>query len=353
MSSKDACDTNPRLVLVGDVAVEFDDPGAMLEKIAPYFRQSAIAFCNCEWPLTDRGEPVPGKAGRVVRSAPDKVGLYEAGGFDVVSLANNHIMNYGAAGLAQTLEVLDKAGVAHCGAGMDLADSHRPAVIERDGLRVAFLAYTSVFAPGFEAAEDRPGMAVVRVEASYRVPKRLHEVPGMPMAVETVPDPGDTERMLEDIRAAHELADAVVVSFHWGISMGYQHLAGYQRELGHVAIDAGADLVVGHHPHTIQPVEIYKGRVIAYCPGHCGFDMESASFSYDSILIEVPLENGAFGKALVRPIGNSVRRPEILDLEQGRASLDWLARISGPLGTEWEVEGQAMRPIAGAAAAKD
>ena len=348
MSNEEASETNPRLVLVGDVAVEFDDPEAMLEKIAPYFRQSAIAFCNCEWPLTDRGEPWPGKAGRVVRSAPDKVRLYSFGGFDVVSLANNHIMNYGPEGLAQTLEILDEAGIAHCGAGMNLADAHRPAVLERDGFRVAFLAYTSVFTAGFEAGEATPGMAVIRAETSYRVPKRLHEVPGMPMAVQTAPDPGDTERMVEDIRAALELADAVVVSFHWGISMGYQHLADYQRGLGHAAIDAGADLVVGHHPHTIQPVEIRNGKVIAYCPGHCGFDMKSTSFSHDSILIEVPLDNGAFGKALVRPIGNAVRRPEILDLEQGRASLDWLARMSRPLGTEWEVEGQAVRPIAGA-----
>ena len=121
----------PRLVLAGDIAVETADPAILMERVAPYFRQSAIAFCNCEWPLTDRGVAWPGKAGRVVRSRPELVSTYTLCGFDVVSLANNHLMNYGVEGLMQTIEVLDAVGIAHSGAGKNRAAAHQPAVITR------------------------------------------------------------------------------------------------------------------------------------------------------------------------------------------------------------------------------
>src|SRR5437660_3609186 len=152
----------PRLALAGDIAIETADPAFVMGRVAPYFEKSAIAFCNCEWPLTDRGAPWPGKAGRVVRSRPDLVRAYTMCGFDVVSLANNHVMNYGAEGLMQTVEVLDAAGIAHCGAGANRAAAYRPAVVTYRGHRYAFLAYTSVFTAGFEATDERPGMAVVK-----------------------------------------------------------------------------------------------------------------------------------------------------------------------------------------------
>ncbi len=335
----------PRLVVVGDVAVEQADPAVVMQKVAPYIRASAIACCNCEWPLTDRGAPWPGKAGRVVRSHPDKVSVYSATGFDVVSLANNHVMNYGAAGLEQTLDVLDGAGVMHCGAGLNVEEAHRPAVVERSGTRVAFLAYTCVFTPGFEAAADRPGMAVVRVETTYRVPKRLHEMPGSPLDINTTPDPSDEERMRRDVTGARALADIVVVLMHWGVSMGYQHLVPYQRRLGHAAVDAGADLVIGHHPHTVQEVELYHGKTIAYSVPHFGFDMEHPTISDEAILLEIGLERGALGQVRIRPVGNALRQPEILDLERGRSTLDWLQRLSRPLGTGLEFQDDYAVPV--------
>ena len=93
-----------RLAIVGDVAMEEADPRVVLDRAAPYLRESGIAFCNCEWPLTDRGAPWPGKAGRVVRSHPSKLETYTFAGFDAVGLANNHTMNYGPEGLLQTIE---------------------------------------------------------------------------------------------------------------------------------------------------------------------------------------------------------------------------------------------------------
>jgi poly-gamma-glutamate capsule biosynthesis protein CapA/YwtB (metallophosphatase superfamily) len=338
--------TFPRLVLAGDMAAEFVKPRDMMKKIAPYFRESSIAFANCEWPMTDRGAPWPGKAGRVVRSSPEKIDLYTFCGFDVVTLANNHIMNFGAEGLAQTIEILDKAGIAHCGAGKNLADAHKPAIVERNGTKIAFLGYSCVFTAGFEARANRPGMAVVRTDVSYRAPSRMHEVPGLPMTTKTSPRADDAAMMVDDIKKAARKADAVVATFHWGISGGYQHLVGYQKELAHMCIDAGADLVVGHHPHTIQPVEVYKDKVIAYSVSHCGFDMESSDFADESIVVEVPLKKGGFGRPLVRPVGSAITQPEVLTLDEGRACLEWLARLSRPLGTSWKIKGDAAEPVA-------
>lgn len=337
-----------RMVFAGDVAMETADPATKMHRIAPYFRDSAIAFCNCEWPLTTRGEPWPGKPGRVVRSRPDLVSTYTMCGFDVVSLANNHIMNYGPEGLKQTIEVLDAAGIAHSGAGGDLEAAHAPAILERGGKRYAFLSYTSVFNPGFEAAEDRPGMAVVKIDTAYRIPKRLHEVPGTPMEMEMRPNARHVERLIADIARARAAADCVVVSWHWGVSLGYQHLVSYQIELGRLAIDEGADVVVGHHPHTVQGLEIHKGKPIAYCLGHCGFDMKSNSFTEESIVLELALTAQGLGPPVVRPLANSVECPELADGQKAARTIDWLARLSAPLGTTFEFRDGAGLPKRGA-----
>jgi poly-gamma-glutamate synthesis protein (capsule biosynthesis protein) len=334
-------DAKPRLVLAGDVAVETAEPDVQMGKIAPYLRASSIAFCNCEWPLTDRGTPFPGKAGRVVRSAPGLVRTYTISGFDVVSLANNHVMNFGPEGMVQTIEILDKAGIAHCGGGADLESAHRPAIVERNGKRYAFLSYTSVFTPGFEAGIDRPGMAVVKIDANYRIPKRLHEVPGMPFDTDTRPNQQHADRVADDIRRAKSQSDAVIVSWHWGVSMLYQHLIPYQKTLGRLAVDAGANLVVGHHPHTIQGIELYKGKPIAYSLGHCGFDMESSSSTEDSILLEVALTRNGLGEASVVPLANAVVQPKIAEGDEARLTLDWVERLSRPLGTL--IEGRQAR----------
>jgi poly-gamma-glutamate synthesis protein (capsule biosynthesis protein) len=331
-----------RIVIAGDVAFETADPDVVMANVKNYAERSAIAFCNCEWPLTNRGEPWPGKAGRVVRSSPDKIGEYA--GFDVVSLANNHIMNYGSDGLIQTLEVLDAAGIRHCGAGRNRAEAHKPAVMEAAGRRVAFLAYTSVFAPGFEATDERSGMAVVRVQTRYSAAARLHEMPGSPMEIETIPDEKDLERMLEDIRRARSEADFVVLSWHWGVSMGYRYLVPYQVDLGRLAIEAGADLIVGHHPHTLQGIEMHQGKVIAYSIAHCGFDMQHDSFADDAILLEVPLDRPDVADVLVRPLANALNRPTILNREAGQVCLGRLEALSYPLGTDFIADGDAVRP---------
>jgi len=210
------------------------------------------------------------------------------------------------------------------------------------GRRFAFLAYTSVFTPGMEASETRTGMAVIKIDATYRIPTRLHEVPGSPLACDTQARPEHVARMIDDIVKTRLLADEVIVSMHWGVSMSHQHLIAYQIAVGHAAIDAGADLVIGHHPHTIQPIEIYKGKTIAYSLAQCGFDMKSHHHSNESIALEIELTKKGFGKTRVRPLTDSEHHPRIVSLREGASTIEWLRRMSRPHGTIFTDDGEAV-----------
>jgi poly-gamma-glutamate synthesis protein (capsule biosynthesis protein) len=339
-----------RLVLVGDVAFQGNDPEAMFANVREYIGESAISFGNCEWSLTDRGEPWPGKEGLIRRAAPSEVRGYVHAGFDVLAMATNHMLDYGHEGMLQTIDLLDAAGIAHAGAGADEGAAHAPAIISANGTRVAILSYTSVFTPGWEATTDRPGLAVVGVETEYRPTRRAAEMPGSPLEVINTPKPTHVWRLEEDIRRAREAADAVVVSWHWGVSMGYLHLVPYQTELGHRAIDAGADLVVGHHTHLLQGIEVYRGKIIAYNIGMFGFDlgfpMATAQLSQEeSLVLECEIKPG-LGELRIRPVLDGGHRPRIVDLDKGRSCVDWITRMSRPLGTDLVPDGDALVPRA-------
>lgn len=332
------------LALVGDVAARRPEPRALLEHVAPLFREADIAFCNHEFPLCDRGEPWPGKAGSVVRSEPGAVVALTEAGIDVVNLANNHTMNYGPEGLLQTIEVLDAAGIAHCGAGPNREAAHRPAVLERQSLRVAFLGYTSVYQPGFGATAQRAGVATVRVDTAYRQHRRALEEPGAALEVICTPDAADRAAMEEDVGRARAEADLVVVSWHWGQSIGAKHLLDYQRELGHAAIDAGAGLIVGHSPHVLQAVEVYGGGVICYSLAQFGLDFPLADVdTHDTAMARCRVVDGRLERVALTPalIGED-NRARMADGEEHARIVERLERLSRPLGTTFRAEGNEL-----------
>jgi poly-gamma-glutamate synthesis protein (capsule biosynthesis protein) len=180
-------------------------------------------------------------------SSPTVVRGLAAAGFDVVSLANNHSLDYGPEGLADTMQALDAAGIAYAGAGPDLAQARRPALLEAAGRRVAFLAYSMTLPETFYALDEKAGTAY-----------------------------GLEEHVREDVTRAREQADIVLVSFHWG-QEGTTRLRKYQVELGHAAIESGAAAVIGHHPHVLQAAERYRDGVILYSLGNFAFGSYSPS----------------------------------------------------------------------------
>ncbi|HWD02254.1 MAG TPA: CapA family protein [Amycolatopsis sp.] len=262
------------LVLGGDVNVQGrTEPNQAFRALIPLLSGADLRFVNLEGPLSGSmsdhgGLDIPHKPDWR-HSPPEMVGALTAAGIDVVSVANDVTFPPGAA-LASLL-VLDQAGIEYCGAGANLTAAHTPAVLERAGRRVAFLAYTSLCWPvGQEAKADSPGVAVAGAYTSYQPDPRGLDVPGRAPIVHTTPVAADLERLVADVHRARASAEHVVVSVHWGLPG--DELTEYQVAYAHAIIDAGADLVVGHGPHSVQAVEVYRGRPILYSLGSLVFD---------------------------------------------------------------------------------
>ncbi len=214
-------------------------------------RRADIIFGNLEEPLTASEEPTENKNAESVRagrdfvlkaSAPDvAAGLREAG-FTIVSLANNHMMDYRERGLLDTLDALRHAGVLTVGAGRRREEAHRPTVVEVKGVRVAFLAFTDVVPANYEADAERAGVASSK----------------------------ETADLTAAIREARGQADLLVLSLHWG-TQAIHTATERQHELGRLAIEAGCDMVFGSHPHYLQGIELYRGKPIFYSAGNFQF----------------------------------------------------------------------------------
>lgn len=259
------------LLIVGDVFVRRADPENAFRHVADVFGRADFLLGNLEGVVADGGTPWQKGDINVWKADGRQIEAIRTGHFHAMGVTNNHILDFGHDGLAKTLANLDDIGVKHAGAGNNLDEAHAPAILERDGVRVALLAYTSVFVKGWEATAERPGLAVVRARTAYEPDYRVGELPGAPPIIRSWVEKPDLERVRADIAAARQAADIVICSFHWGISGGYEKLTEYQVELGHHAVDCGADLVFGHHPHLLQGVEFYRDKPIFYSLGNFTF----------------------------------------------------------------------------------
>jgi poly-gamma-glutamate synthesis protein (capsule biosynthesis protein) len=184
--------------------------------------------------------------------------------FHVMTCAGNHMMDGGEVGLADTLGAMRHMGIATCGAGHDIAQAARPAILERNGRKIAFLAFGSVFPVGYEARPGRPGINPLRIQTFYATPDPNFWEPGIPAAITTVPLPEDLDRFRAAIAAARAEADLVILSCHWGYSSAFLTIQDYELELARLGIDLGADAVLCHHQHSLRGVEIRAGRPIFY-----------------------------------------------------------------------------------------
>lgn len=264
-----------RIILTGDVnLMNVDDPAVPFARVREAFAQADLVFSNlecCLYQPPDRhsfhnegfyADPVAG--GEALRLA----------GIAAVGIANN--VNYGEAAILASVAQLDTLGIPHTGAGADLAAARAPAVVTRAGLRVGFLQRSSVYWPtNHEAGPHDPGIAVIRGHTAYQVPmhKTRPEIPpmnrpGIPPVIVTWADPASLRQFTDDVAALRAQVDVVVVSCHWGL---HKEVLAYMQEIAHAAIDAGADLVIGHGPHYSLPVELYKGRAIFYGLGSFSF----------------------------------------------------------------------------------
>jgi poly-gamma-glutamate capsule biosynthesis protein CapA/YwtB (metallophosphatase superfamily) len=234
-----------------------------LDLLAP----ADLRFANFEMPLSTRGQPLEKLA--AIRAHPEVAADVAEVGFDVVSLANNHAFDYGPEALADTIGALARIGVKHLGAGMSLTEAARPLVVERDGVRVGFAAFSCLVAAGAAAAADRGGVAPIHVRSGYEVnPYWEIEEPGEPLMVtiRTRADEDDQAFAEDVVRRLRDEVDLLFASIHWGYGAS-DELAEYQQPLGHALLDAGADAIFGNHVHAVQGIELYDGKPILYSPG--------------------------------------------------------------------------------------
>ena len=247
------------------------DPTYPFAATLPILKDSNLLLGNLEVPLSLKGKVWLDKT-YTLQSDPRGVHALKAGNFHVVTLANNHIMDFGPDALYETISILDKHGILHAGAGANLTEARKPAVVKTGNLTIAILAYNNTFPLEFNASHKKPGTAY-----------------------------GKLPHIIDDINKAKENgANFVVVTFHWSSEL-LEYPKDYQKQFAHKCIDAGASLIIGHHPHVLQGLEVYRGGLIAYSLGNFAFGTYSNKVK-DSIILKVLLDTEGILEAIIYPV---------------------------------------------------
>lgn len=256
---------------VGDWVPGRDDPETTFALTTPILKNADIAFLQLERILSDR--PDMALCRQVYRKPAEAAKALTNAGINVVSVAGNHHMNAGPGGFIDTLTVLKQNKILPVGVGMNIAEARKAGIIERKGVKVAFLGYSSIIPKAeilWDAGATTPGCAPMYVSTFY---EQTDWQPGTPPKIITVANKQDLAAMVEDIKRAKSQADIVIVSQHWGVHYLEGVIADYEYEVGHAAIDAGADLILGNHAHVIQGIEVYRGKAIFHCIANFASDV--------------------------------------------------------------------------------
>ena len=257
--------------LIGDIMAKKNNWRYPFLEIAELLRNADIAFGNLEGPISTRGA----KVGSIYsfRADPRAIeGLLYAG-FNVLSIANNHIWDYGADAVRDTLNLLSNNGIGAVGGGSNYADTHQPFIKEIRNTKIAFLAYTNLISSSLGSKTAKPAIAFL-----------------------------DIDQAIADIKEAKKIADLVVVSLHWGNEYETGHNSEQER-IARAFIDAGARLVIGHHPHVVQEVEEYHGGYIAYSLGNFVFDQNFSPETGQGLILKVSVNEKRISQVVPLKIG--------------------------------------------------
>ncbi|MDB5921536.1 MAG: hypothetical protein JWN13_472 [Betaproteobacteria bacterium] len=326
------------MLIVGDVFVLRDDPPSVFKHVKELMRSADFMLGNLEGSVCDVGKAVDKLGSEAWKADSRQLSAIEAAGFNAMNVANNHMMDFGNEAMLATIDNLDRIGVKHCGGGRNFAEAHAPAIVERDGCKVALLGYTCVFMDKWAAGPNNAGLAVVGARTSYEPPKRVFETPGSPPIIHTWAIAEHKAQLAKDIAAAREKADIVVCTFHWGVSSGFRNLTEYQVELGRFAVDSGADLVFGHHPHLLQGIEVHDGRAIFYSLGNFTFARHRPhkGHEYATGMIRCRIRDRKICSVDFLPARcDEHLEPRVLDVDEGRDVVDVIKGRSAEFGTQF------------------
>lgn len=255
------------LLFVGDIMFDrgveasilknFNGEYSRLFEYTEYLADADIAFGNLEGPVATGGRNVGSRFS--FRMDPKGLTAMRDAGFDIVSFANNHVGDYTVEAFTETLTRLKENTILYTGAGSNKAEATAPTIIEIRGVRIGFIAATDVGPDWLIAKETTPGIL-------------------------TAKDP----QLEEIITTAKSQVDVLVMSFHWGDE--YAPVNARQEMLAKKSIDAGADIIVGHHPHVMQRFEYYNGKPIFYSLGNFIFDQYFSPFTVHGMVGEVSVD---------------------------------------------------------------
>ncbi len=300
----------------GDVMFDRGIKRTLKKGVHPFYhisdlsRSAHIMMINLETTIATNGEKVP-KAFNFM-SHPDSLAFVTNAGIDLVSIANNHTMDYGTPAIIQTIHNLNKYGLRHAGAGMDLPEASQGVILETNGIKIGFLAFGDIYPLSLYASDTRPGIAGIQLEQTSAV-----------------------------IKAFKPQVDFLIVSLHWGWE--YEDLPkSYQTVQAYEFIDSGADLIIGHHPHVLQGVEKYKNGVIFYSMGNFVFDQKKELKTRYTMIGELELVKKLDAEANTNLSAHysfhpfikdyTDYMPRIMDEKEHAAWMDHFSEISKKLG---------------------
>ncbi|HET6190458.1 MAG TPA: CapA family protein [Trebonia sp.] len=328
---------------VGDVTAFHKEPESGYEHVSSTLRDMDFVVAQNERHYSRRRDIFP-IGGFTELTDPDHARALLLGNYDVLTFASNHGLDLGPDVLLESIKVLRDLGIQVIGAGENIVEARRPAFVTKKGLTVGFLSYCSVLRQNYWASESSPGAAPMRAYTHYL---QTDYQPGTAPKILTFPYQEDLDAMLADIRAAKEQCDLLSVSCHWGLHGVKGALAMYQPEVAHKAIDAGADFIIGTHPHRLKAIEVYQGKPIFYSLGNFCFDqprwvldegrrrspehkahMDNQGWKYDpdyeewyavppenrkSMLVQIDIAGKAVERVAFRPVMiNKRAQPELL-----------------------------------------
>ncbi|GAA0298629.1 hypothetical protein GCM10009087_05560 [Sphingomonas oligophenolica] len=250
---------------VGDVGAKRADLASMFAAVRPILRSAPVVMGQLETVVSDRGAIVP-NAKLAMRAPSGLAPVLADSGFTMMSFAGNHCLDWGFDAFRDTLAHMASAKVAIAGAGENRAQAYRPVYQQVGDTRIALIAASSILPDGYAATRDSAGCAPLRAHTFYEQVE--HDQPRTPARIRSYPDRTDLASLLAAIVEAKAVAQIVLVSLHWGIHMVRGSLADYQIEVAHAAIDAGADAILGHHPHLMKGIGFHRGKPIFYSLGN-------------------------------------------------------------------------------------
>ncbi|HHV28087.1 CapA family protein [Acetivibrio mesophilus] len=304
-----------KIVFVGDILlargvgekIETNGYEYPYDNIKRILKDSDITIGNLECAISSRGTPALKKESLLFRAAPENAAALKEAGFDVLNLANNHTMDFGREGLMDTVDFINSAGIKTFGAGKNRETAGKPLYIKVKGTVVGFLGFSAFPSEGYFFLEDQPDVAQV-----------------------------DIESLGEEVKTAKENCDVLIVSFHWGKEFDFYPVES-QKSAAHIALDNGADIIIGHHPHVLQGVEIYNGKPIFYSLGNFVFDRQIPRGTDETVMLKVEIEKSKIGKIELVPLKIIDCQPTEAGFDDGVKILERLKLFSEGMGSDIDI----------------